>query len=303
MTGRVIAEYRASYDVLFNEAVYTASLRGHFHEAPGYAFPKVGDYVTLAEAAPGKMVIENVLPRHNTITRLAPHDGTLQVMVANVDYLCIVMGLDADFNIARLERYLALADQSNVAPVIILNKADHAENRAVLEEAVVAIAPHVPVHMVSALTGEGMDALQPYVASGKTLVLLGSSGAGKSTITNYLMRTRTQATTGLRERDGRGRHTTTHRQLFILPTGGHLIDTPGMRELALIAPEEGMGETFADVERIMNQCRFSNCDHDKSDGCAVQAALLQGTLTPERWKQYQKIAHNEERVRRVRYGR
>jgi ribosome biogenesis GTPase len=232
--ARVIAEYRASYDVLHEGVVYTASLRGHFHEAAAEGFPKVGDYVAVESTGDGRLVIEDVLPRTNAIARLAPHDNTLQVMVTNIDYMLIVMGLDGDFNISRLERYLALAAQSEVAPVVVLNKSDVAPDLPAQLEAVTAVAQGTPIVVGSAITGTGMELLLPYVAEGKTVVLLGSSGAGKSTITNYLVAAVAQPTRELRERDGRGRHTTTHRQLFVLPTGGFLIDTPGMRELALV---------------------------------------------------------------------
>lgn len=301
MQGRISAEYRASYDVLITETVFTAALRGSFHDASGGAFPKVGDYVEVTKLEEGKVVIESILPRRNMIARIAPHDGTPQVMVANIDYLLIVMGLDADYSIPRLERYLALAWQSEVAPIIILNKADCASDLEAQVAAVREVAPEVPVHVVQALSGEGLEALEPYTGAEKTLVLLGSSGAGKSTITNQLLAASVQPTNTLRERDGRGRHTTTHRQLFVLPQGGHLIDTPGMRELALVHEEEAAADTFADLNELAMQCRFSNCDHEKSAGCALQAGLADGSIEPERFLRYRKLQRGEERLRRVRY--
>jgi len=299
--ARVIAEYRASYDVLYEDTVFTASLRGHFHEATTTGFPKVGDYVAVVNTGDGRLVIEAVFPRLNYIARLAPHDNTLQVMVANVDYILIVMGLDGDFNIPRLERYMALAAQSNVAPVIILNKSDIALDVPTQLRAVTAVTLDAPVVVVSAITGVGMELLLPYVQAGKTVVLLGSSGAGKSTITNYLVATAAQPISGLRERDGRGRHTTTHRQLFVLRTGGFLIDTPGMRELALVSEVDAAADAFADIEALANKCRFRNCDHNKSDGCALKKAVQQGTLEPARLTRYIKLRQGGERLRRVRY--
>lgn len=301
MHGRISAEYRASYDVLIEGTVVSATLRGSFHDDSGTAFPKVGDYVEVSPVEEGKVVIESILPRRNMIARIAPHEGTPQVMVANVDYLLIVMGLDTDFSIPRLERYLALAWQSAVTPVIVLNKADKATDLDAQVVAVTAVAPEVSVHVLNALTGDGVAALSSYTGEGKTLVLLGSSGAGKSTITNQLLAASVQPTNTLRERDGRGRHTTTHRQLFVLPTGGHLIDTPGMRELALVHEEEAAADTFADLNDLAMTCRFANCDHEKSAGCALQAGLADGSIEPERFLRYRKLQRGEERVRRVRY--
>ncbi len=299
--ARVSAEYRASYDVLLDGQLCSATLRGHFHDGAGEAFPKVGDFVQVSEIEPGKVLIEAIEPRHTVIARTAPHDGTVQVMVANVDYMLIVMGLDADFSIARLERYLALAAQSAVSPVIILNKCDVAVALKQQRAAVAAVALDVPVLVLSATTGEGVDALAPFTSHGKTVVLLGSSGAGKSTLTNRVLAAAVQPTNTLRGYDGRGRHTTTHRQLFVLPTGGYLIDTPGMRELALLNEELAAADVFGDIDTLATQCRFANCDHVKSAGCALLAHLASGTLAPERYNRYLKLRSGKERLRRVRY--
>ncbi len=299
--ARVSAEYRASYDVLLAGQLSTASLRGHFHDGAGESFPKVGDFVSVTDVEPGKVIIEAIEPRRNVIARIAPHDGTVQVMVTNIDYLLIVMGLDSDFSIARLERYLALAAQSEVSPVIVLNKLDVAITPEDQLAAVAAVAPNVPTLLLSAATGAGVDGLTPFIGAGKTVVLLGSSGAGKSTLTNRLLAAAIQPTNTLRTQDGRGRHTTTHRQLFILPTGGHLIDTPGMRELALLNEELAAADAFLDIDVLATQCRFNNCDHVKSVGCALVAARDSGTLSGERYDRYLKLKTGEERVRRVRY--
>jgi len=299
--ARVQTEYKASYDVLLEGRVYTASLRGHFHTGAYTDFPKVGDYVLVERIDDEKVVIDSVEPRQNAIMRLAPHDQIPQVMVANVDSLLIVMGLDADFSIPRLERYLALARQSEVTPVVVLNKVDIAPDAASQIAAVQAVVAEVPVHVVAATNGTGMDALLPYVSAGNTAVLLGSSGAGKSTITNWLQTVVVQETNTLRERDGRGRHTTTTRQLFVLPTGGYLIDTPGIRELALLSDEAAAADAFADIEELTHSCRFTNCDHEKSAGCALLAAIEAGTLAPDRYRRYLKLKRGEERLRRTRY--
>jgi ribosome biogenesis GTPase len=212
----------------------------------------------------------------------------------------IVMGLDNDYNLARLRRYLALATQSEVAPVVVLNKADLVEDVAVALEAVREVAQEAPVHVVSALSSDKVKELEEYVAPGKTAVLLGSSGAGKSTLLNQLVGEVVQPTQSVRDRDARGRHTTTHRQLFQAAAGGYLIDTPGMRELALLDDQAAANEQFTDLAALATQCRFRNCDHDKSVGCAILAAEEAGTVDPQRVKQYCKLLRSEERLRRRR---
>jgi ribosome biogenesis GTPase len=298
--GLVIAEYKSHYDVVVDDMVYTASVRGHFHTRPTQQFPKVGDQVMVITQDDDQAVIEEVLPRRNEIARYNERVGEEQVMVTNIDYLIIVMGLDNDFNLPRLQRYLALASQSGVAPVVVLNKVDVVDDETTVREAVRAVAGDVPVHFVSALTGAGAPALQSYLAVGTTAVLLGSSGAGKSTLLNQLVRDAAQPTQSVRERDARGKHTTTHRQLFQAAAGGFIIDTPGMRELALLDDEAAAEEQFQDIADLAGQCQFRNCDHDKSAGCAILAALEAGTVDPKRVKQYFKLLRSEERLRRRR---
>lgn len=298
--GLVIAEYKSHYDVLADGNLYTASLRGHFHTKATPQFPKVGDQVVLTTQADDQAVIEEVLPRRNAIARYNEREGEQQVMVANVDYLIIVMGLDNDYNLARLQRYLAMATQSNVAPVVVLNKTDVMDDETAVRSAVRAVAATAPVHFVSALSGEGMSALEAYVTAGKTAVLLGSSGAGKSTLLNRLVGEAIQPTQSVRERDARGKHTTTHRQLFRVAAGGYLIDTPGMRELSLCNNEEAAAEQFQDIAALAGQCQFRNCDHHKSAGCAILTALEAGTVDEKRVKQYFKLLRSEERLRRRR---
>jgi ribosome biogenesis GTPase len=213
-----------------------------------------------------------------------------QVVAANVDVVLLVAGLDGDFNPRRLERYLVLAHDSGARPVIVLSKADLAEDLAGAIEAARSVGgPDVPVHAVSAPRDEGYDALAEYLEPGRTVALLGSSGVGKSTIVNRLAGEELQRTQEVRATDGRGRHTTTHRQLILLPAGGLLMDTPGMRELQLWDVDEGVEETFADVEELAASCRFPNCEHDSEPGCAVRAAIAEGRLTSERLASYQKL--------------
>jgi ribosome biogenesis GTPase len=290
-TARVIEEQRTNYTIGDDGVELLAAVRGSFFDEG--QFPKVGDEVSYSVVADGKAVIEAVLPRRSSIVRKAVDGTGEQVIVANVDVVFIVMGLDDDFNMSRLERYLLLARQSDVLPVVVLNKADVVEGGAdALAEFVrqaEAVAGAVPVHAVSALTGTGLDALRVYFMPDTTAVLLGSSGAGKSTITNWLLRADVQTVQAVREDDSHGRHTTTSRQLFTLPTGGYLIDTPGMRELGVYSTEESEADTFSILDELALQCRFSNCDHEKSDGCAIMAAIDAGAVESRQLQNYLKL--------------
>jgi ribosome biogenesis GTPase len=290
-TARVIEEQRTNYIISDDGVELLATVRGYFFDEG--QFPKVGDEVSYSIVADGKAVIEEVLPRRSSIVRKSVDGAGEQVIVANVDVVFIVMGLDDDFNMSRLERYLLLARQSDVQPVVVLNKADVVEGEAdVLAEFMrqaEAVAGAVPVHTVSALTGAGLDALRSYFTPDTTAVLLGSSGAGKSTITNWLLRADVQAVQEVREDDSHGRHTTTARQLFTLPTGGYLIDTPGMRELGVYSTEESEADTFSKLDELSFQCRFPNCDHEKSDGCAIVAAIDAGEVESRQLQNYLKL--------------
>ncbi len=298
--GRIVTEHKASYVVFADGEEYIASVRGHFHDEEEKRFPKVGDYVELSILEEGKAVIEHIEPRKSEVVRKSAHDDTVQVMVANVDYVFIVMGLDDDFNLRRLERYLVLSEQAHITPVIILNKMDVAVDVDRYLRQVQEVAQNVEVCAVSAKTGEGMDVFRKYLKGGATGVLLGSSGAGKSTITNYLLQQVQQETKAVRETDSRGRHTTTKRELFQLPSGGYLIDTPGMRELGFVQ-EDDIGEgTFSDIELLAYQCKFSNCDHLKSTGCAVQQALSEGILDEKHFKNYIKLQQRNAETRPAR---
>ena len=232
-----------------------------------------------------------MLPRKTKFSRLAAsdHGGTIeQVVAANVDVVFLVAGLDGDLNLRRLERYLALGWESGAEPVVVLTKADLCPDveAAVLEVELTAIG--VPVHVVSNLTGEGVEELAPYFAAGRTVAALGSSGVGKSSLVNRLAGEELMATGDLRA-DGRGRHTTTNRQLLRLPAGGLFLDTPGMRELRLWESEEGLAQTFDDVAAAAALCRFADCSHGGEPGCGVQAALADGTLTHERYDSWRKL--------------
>jgi len=294
MRGRVIEVQRVHIKVSL-EAGQTvlATVRGEFHETGEY--PKVGDYVIVSlvdNSEEAQAVIEEILPRTSIIVRLDQETRQEQVLVTNVNLVCIVMGLDGDFNTNRLERYLLLARQSNITPTVVLNKSDVIDEVELVQkqEEVAAVAGDAAVLIVSAKTGDGLLALRVCITDTTTAVLLGSSGAGKSTITNWLLGNEQQETSGVRDKDSAGRHTTTTRQLFVLPEGGYLIDTPGMRELGLAQVEADADERIIEqIESLADACKFRNCDHDKSAGCAVLAAVDSGEVTTQTIDNYYKL--------------
>jgi ribosome biogenesis GTPase / thiamine phosphate phosphatase len=252
--------------------------------------PAVGDWVA-ARPLPGerKALIEEVLPRRSAFTRKEAWRRTVeQVVAANVDTVFLMSSLGPDLNPRRLERYLVGAWESGARPAIVLTKADLEPDHVAAVLEVEAIAFGVPIHIVSAVTGAGLDKLDLYLRRGATVALLGSSGVGKSTLVNRLAGRDVLAVREVRA-DGRGRHTTTHRELVLLPSGGLLLDTPGMRELQLWAGEESLDGAFEDVSALTADCRFNDCAHEGEPGCAIQAALADGSLPPERWESYRKL--------------
>ncbi len=290
----------------------TVSGRFRYDALAASDFPAVGDWVALEPAAAAAStddaaVIAAVLPRRAAFVRSAAdasrrssgHLADEQVIAANVDIAFLVSGLDGDFNLRRLERYLAVAWASGVTPVIVLNKADVARELDERLVAVASIAPGVPVVVLSALTGDHVTDLQPYLGSGTTSVVLGSSGVGKSTLLNALLGQQRQSTADVREDDSRGRHTTTHRELFALPGGALLIDTPGIRSLEVAGADDGVDTTFDDLAELATQCRFTDCRHDGEPGCAVRRSIADGTLGEDRLVSYRKLerelAHAERR--------
>jgi ribosome biogenesis GTPase len=293
--GRVSVQHRGAWVVLSELGELWCDLAGRLARDAGPGeYPAVGDWVALAPgAAGGRATIHAVLPRRTKFSRKAatgPSNRTEeQVVAANVDTVFLVAGLGLDLNVRRLERYLATAWESGAAPVIVLTKTDlHHDEVPDAVADVEAIAFGVPVHAVSGITGEGVEALEPYLGPGRTVALLGSSGVGKSTLVNRLARREVLATADVRA-DGRGRHTTSHRELVPLPGGALLLDTPGMRELQLWDVSEGLSGAFEDVELVTGRCRFSDCAHEEEPGCAVRAALADGSLDGERWESYRKL--------------
>lgn len=254
---------------------------------PSACYPTVGDFVLVGHNPSGDSLIYKTLPRRTYFSRRDPSPGRgEQAVAANFDYVFIMQSCNMDINARRLERYLTLAWQSGAQPVVLLTKADLVPDPAPYLTALESAATGVPVHVVSAHTGDGLSALIPYLQPGNTIVFLGSSGVGKSSLVNALMQKDVMAVRGIREDDSKGRHTTTHRQLLMLPCGAMLIDTPGMRELGMWDVSEGLGDAFADVEAFAIRCRFRNCTHQSEPGCAVRAAITEGLLAPERWQSY-----------------
>jgi ribosome biogenesis GTPase len=253
--------------------------------------PAVGDWIAVEDQPGGApAIVRSVLPRRSTFSRKAAGETTReQVIAANIDTVFLVNGLDGDFNLRRIERYATQAWNSGADPVILLNKADVCDDVEGRLVAVEAVAPGVSIHPISARDGLGLDALDPYLGPGRTVAFLGSSGVGKSTLVNHLLGREALQTGAVRADDSRGRHTTTHRELFQLPGGGLVIDTPGLRELQLWGDEEGLQGAFADIEALATRCRFRDCAHEQEPGCAVQAALDEGLLDPGRYGNYLKL--------------
>ena len=288
--ARVTAVHKERYEIVCARGITHARLKTREYFVETQDFPTAGDFVMIHYIENGNSLILATLPRRTCFSRREP--GPIprdQAVAANFDYVFIMQSLNQDFNPKRLERYLTLAWQSGATPVILLTKADLVEDYWDYLTQVERVALGVNTHVVSAHTGQGLNRLNAYLQPGKTVVFLGSSGVGKSSLVNALAGQEIMAVSAIREDDSKGRHTTTHRQLIRLSSGVMVIDTPGMRELGMWDASEGLVDAFADVEKYLGRCRFSDCRHESEPGCAIKAAIAAGELDPMRWESYQNL--------------
>lgn len=303
--ARIIELHRERYKIVCRYGERPARLTGLFyHETVAREdFPAVGDFVRIRYNENGESGIVKVLPRKSKFSRTdfsgrGSYTKTVyeQVVATNFDYVFIMVSLNRDFSLNRISRYMTAAWESGGMPVVVLTKSDLLDDFQDAYEAVVDLVQFVPVHVISALTGFGLEHLDEYLKPAKTIVFLGSSGVGKSSLLNRLANRDIMATGAVRESDQRGRHTTTHRQMILLSMGALVIDTPGMRELGLWNAGESVSDRFSEIEEMFAQCRFSDCRHENEPGCAVRAALEEGILSEDEWTEYRMLKFEAEFV-------
>lgn len=291
--GRVFAEYKNVYKIMCEDGEMLAEISGKFHFAAEQQgdFPAVGDWVAVT-VRPGesRATIHHVLPRMSKFSRkVAGTNIREQIVASNIDTVFIVNSLNSDFNVRRLERYLLLAWESGANPVIVLSKSDLCNNTEEKLAETEAVAIGVPIHSVSTFQDTGLQELKKYFKEGHTVALLGSSGVGKSSIINYFLGDTIQKIQELRNDGQKGKHTSTHREMFMLPEGGLIIDTPGMREIQLWDAESGLQETFEDIEALAANCFFKDCKHKNEPKCALREAIENNTISEERLESYKKL--------------
>jgi ribosome biogenesis GTPase / thiamine phosphate phosphatase len=299
--ARVVCELRRRFYAVqtADDELLGECLGSFFHRTQTTdAFPAVGDWVAVKRRhGEARADIQAVLPRRTKFSRRAAGEENIeQVVAANIDTVLLVSGLDQNYNPARIQRFLVAARESGAEPVIVLNKSDAHPDPLSVQREIEELVPGIPVLVTSTVTRRGLKALNTLARPGSTLALVGSSGVGKSTLTNILARDEVVPTAEVREKDSKGRHTTTRRELVLTPSGALLIDTPGLRELQLWDVQTGVDEAFADVAALAQQCRFTNCAHEAEPGCAVRSAVERGELPIHRLEAYRKL-HDEQKQR------
>lgn len=296
--ARIIATYKDRYEIVCDKGQgFSKIKRGCYYDNPKSIYPTTGDFVIIEWNPTGDSMICETLKRESSFSRTASssdrnhelHNQHEQLVAANFDYVFIMQSLNNNFNLHRLERYLSLSWESGAIPIIILTKSDLVENIQDYITQVESIAFGVDIYAVSCITGYGLDSIRKYFSKGNTIVFLGSSGVGKSTLVNTLYGDNVMKTSDIREEDSRGRHTTTSRNLIMLPNGAMIIDTPGMRELGMWNAKNGINKTFQDIEQYIGMCKFSDCTHTNEPGCKILEAIVNGEIAQERFEQYLKL--------------
>ena len=291
--GRICNVQKNQYTIQFWESQLPAKLKGKFYDVKKQ-FPVVGDYVTFDYNTKGESIILEVCERKSILRRPFPRNHAVrkvekQEMVANADYVFIVTSVNDDFSVNRIVRYMTVANEGGVKPVVILTKADLTDNVLSYIEQIKEVVNDVDICVVSVVKGMGFEQLEKYMKHGNTIALIGSSGVGKSTLVNALIGKDIMDTKAIREDDSKGRHTTTYRQMFVLESGVTIIDTPGMREIGISDAVKGLEETFEDIVELSRNCKFNNCKHKTEPGCAVKKAVEEGILVEKRLKLYQRL--------------